>query len=116
VLLFRYPTTLVYLQSAVPTGGISANFDRDPDADGVRVLPSFKGRIGSDVAFFGFSGIDDAALREHWLVLQEPPAGYRFANDLATPAATGHEWAAATLVSPVRVLVPGDTLIGGAIP
>ena len=54
------------------------------------------------------------ALAGHWLVFEEPPAGYRFRNDMPTGASTGHEWAAATLAQPVRVLISGDSLhVGG---
>ena len=41
-LLLRYPTTLVYLQSAVPPGATTANFDADPDDAAPRVLPGFQ--------------------------------------------------------------------------
>ena len=51
-----------------------------------------------------------------WLVFEEPPAGYRFANDAQTTAATGHEWAVATLAQPVRVLIRGDSLVVGGGP
>jgi hypothetical protein len=112
-LLLRYPTTLVYLLSAVPPGATTANFDADPAESAVRVLPAFRGRVGADVVFFGFPTVEDTALADHWLVLEEPPAGYRFANDVQTPATTGHDWAVATLAQPVRVLIRGDTLRGG---
>jgi hypothetical protein len=113
-LLLRYPTTLVYLQSAVRAGATAADFDQDPDEDAARSFPGFRGRIGTDVVFFGFPGLDETALAENWLVLDEPPAGYRFANDVQTSATTGHEWAIATLAKPVRVLIRGDSLTVGA--
>lgn len=103
----RYPTTLVYLRAA-------ADFDRDPDDAAPRVLPAFQGRIGDDVAFFGFAGLALADVAEHWVVFEEPPAGYRFANDAATDATSGDAWAAATLAQPVRVLIRGDSLVGGS--
>jgi hypothetical protein len=112
-LLLRYPTTLVYLQSAVQPGATTANFDDDPDDAAVRILPGFRGRVGVDVVFFGFSTVDDTALDDHWLVFEEPPAGYRFRNDVQTTASTGHDWAVAALAQPVRVLIRGDTLQGG---
>jgi hypothetical protein len=111
-LLLRYPTTLVYLQPAARSGP-SPDFDKDPEDTAVRVLPGFRGRVGADVVFFGFPTVADTALADHWLVLEEPPAGYRFANDTPTAATTGHDWAVATLARPVRVLIPGDTLQGG---
>lgn len=108
-LFLRYPTTLVYLQSA-------ANFDSDPADDAARTLPGFRGRIAADVVFFGFPGLDETALDAQWLVFEEPPAGYRFANDVQTTAATGHEWAVATLAQPVRVLIRGDSIVVGGGP
>ena len=66
------------------------------------------------MVFFGFPAVDVTALARHWLVFEEPPAGYRFANDVPTGASAGHEWAAATLAQPVRVLIRGDSLrVGG---
>ena len=76
-LLLRYPTTLIYLQPAVPPGATAASFDKDPDDSLPRVLPGFRGRIGADVVFFGFPALDLTAVAGHWLVLEEPPAGYR---------------------------------------
>ena len=75
------------------------------------MLPEFQGRLGEDVAFFGFPSLPGSAAAEHWVVFEEPPAGYRFANDVATSAAAGHAWAAATLAQPIRVLIRGDALI-----
>jgi len=115
-LLLRYPTTLVYLQSAVPAGSMTANFDIDPDDSAARALPGFRGRIGADVVFFGFPAVEVTALAQNWIVLEEPPSGYRFANDVPTTAGTGHEWAAATLAQPVRVLIRGDSLDAGGHP
>ena len=112
-LLLRYPTTLVYLQSAVPAGAVAADFDHDPDDAATRVLPAFHGRIGADVVFYGFPSVDETALAGNWLVFEEPPAGYRFRNDVQTSAATGHDWAVAMLAQPVRVLIRGDSLVVG---
>jgi hypothetical protein len=49
----------------------------------------------------------------HWLVLEEPPTGYQFRNDLISHAQEGHTWAAETLAQPVRVLIRGDSLRAG---
>jgi hypothetical protein len=111
-LLERYPTTLVYLQSAVPAGTSAADFTVDPATGGAQVLPTFRGQLAQDVFFFGFTSLDETALSANWLVLEEAPGGYRFANDVTTTA-TGHDWAAATLAQPIRVLIRGDTLIVG---
>jgi hypothetical protein len=109
-LFLRYPSTVVYLTSA-EVGG-APNFDVGPAADATRVLPTFQGRIGDDVAFFGFDGFDPDRIGEFWLVFEEPPAGYRFANDVAAPAAPA-DWAVATFARPVRVLIRGDRLVPG---
>ena len=110
-LFLRYPTTLVYLQSALSAG--AADFDADPDPAAPRVFPAFQGRMAADVVFFGFPTVAVNDLATYWLVLEEPPSGFRFANDLATTAAAGHDWAAAALAEPVRVLIQGDSLIAG---
>jgi hypothetical protein len=109
-LFLRYPATAVYLMSAAVGG--SANFDVDPAPDAARVLPTFQGRIGADVSFFGFGGFDPDAIGSFWLVFEEPPAGYRFAND-ASSAPTPAEWAVASFARPVRVLIRGDRLVPG---
>jgi hypothetical protein len=111
-LFLRYPTTLVYLQPAVLSAG-AADFDADPDPAAPRVFPAFQGRMAADVAFFGFPTVAVNDLATYWLVLEEPPSGFRFANDVATTAAAGHDWAAATLAEPVRVLIQGDSLVAG---
>jgi hypothetical protein len=111
-LFLRYPTTLVYLRSAARGNPPVADFDRDPDDDADRILPGFQGRLATDIVFFGFPGFDAAAIADYWVVFEEPPAGYRFANDVAT-ATSGHAWAKAALAQPVRVLIQGNALIAG---
>jgi hypothetical protein len=105
-LFLRYPATVVYLTAA-------AGFDADPAPDAARVLPTFQGRIGPDVSFFGFDGFDPDAIGGYWLVFEEPPAGYRFANDASTATAP-EQWATAAFAPPVRVLIRGDRLIPGS--
>lgn len=106
-LFLRYPATVVYLTSAVH--GADPDFDQDPlDLDD-RVLPSFQGRIADDVTFFGFQGFDPGDVTSHWLVFEEPPAGYRFANDVSS-APQAHTWAEEAFAHPVRVLIRGDAL------
>ena len=92
------------------------NFELDPWLDAPRVLPGFQGRLGQDIAFFGFAGFEPSAVRTHWLVFEEPPAGYRFANDSGTDATTGQDWAEKAFTQPVRVLIRGDTLVPGGPP
>jgi hypothetical protein len=110
----RYPTTVVYLRSAAH--GTEVDFDRDPSTATPRLFPGFQGRIGQDIAFFGFPGFDPAGVTTHWLVFEEPPAGYRFANDSATTATTAQAWAADAFALPVRVLIRGDALVSGGPP
>jgi hypothetical protein len=108
-LFLRYPATTVFMQSATHDGTVA--FDRDPPPGAPRIMPGFQGRLGADIVFFGFPGLDPEQARSHWLVFEEPPAGYRFANDRGTGATTGHDWAAAALAPPVRVLIAGEQLL-----
>ncbi|MER5423918.1 hypothetical protein [Streptosporangium roseum] len=112
-LFLRYPSTVVYLVSAEHGG--TPDFTRDPDPAAPRVFPAFQGRIGEDVTFFGFNGLDPASVARHWVVFEEPPAGYRFANDVST-ATQAHTWAIQALARPVRVLIAGDRLDQEATP
>lgn len=107
-LFLRYPATMVYLRSAAH--GAAADFDQDPDPALPRILPSFQGRIASDIQFFGFQGFDPDGVVTHWLVFEEPPAGYRWDNDPAFALTQGHTWAAQAIAPPVRVLIRGDAL------
>lgn len=123
-LFLRYPATVVYLISAEHGagggngggggeggggGGATVDFTVDPDPAAPRIYPGFQGRIGPDVVFFGFQGVEPADVARHWLVLEEPPAGYRFAND-ASAATAPHTWATEAFAHPVRVLIAGDRL------
>lgn len=109
----RYPTTLLTLVSAVHGTSATPDFHADPADDAARLLPGFQGRLGEDIRFFGFPGVEGTAVARHWIVLEEPPAGYRFANDLPINAQSGQAWAAAAVVEPVRVLIRGDALFAG---
>ncbi|MFC0678066.1 hypothetical protein ACFFGH_09445 [Lysobacter korlensis] len=106
-LFLRYPSTVVYLVTARHGG--APDFARDPDPAAIRILPTFQGRIGADVTFFGFQGFVPDDITSHWLVFEEPPAGYRFDNSLSS-APEADVWAAASLALPVRVLIRGDRL------
>lgn len=114
-LFLRYPRTIVYLVSA--KHGAATDFDVDPDPAAAHILPSFQGRIGADVTFFGFQGVPSSAVQTHWLVFEEPPHGYRFYN-LGKPeaqgvpgTADGARWASDTFADPVRVLIRGPALV-----
>lgn len=104
----RYPATVVYLYRADPAWTVPA-----PDAaleDGRKRFPTFTGRIGTDVTFFGFA-VAPSDLAGYWVVLEEPPAGYRFygryQNQVMPPGvvADGAAYASATFAPPVRVMI-----------
>ena len=106
----RYPATAVYLS---PNAGGAAIWGDVPKVDSpavVRTYPSFSGTMNPDLVFFGFD-VPPAAGRNHWVVLEEPPPGYRFLrpgadgspddagiNDAAT-------WASTTFSPPTRVFL-----------
>ena len=74
-----------------------------------RIDPTFTGRIGTDITFFGFP-VPPADLGNHWVVLEEPPTGYRFYldPDPQLPAAetdTSADFAYRRFAEPVRVLI-----------
>jgi hypothetical protein len=106
----RYPATVVYLHPAKP------NFPApDPnDHLATRVPPTFTGTIGADITFFGFP-LSPEALKSHWVVLEEPPAGYRFYQKEVSPppppapagvaADSSSNFAYRRFAVPVRVLI-----------
>jgi hypothetical protein len=120
----RYPSTVLYLVSAVHGSGPEArvDFEADPVAGAARAFPTFQGQVAADVTFFGFQGFAPDEIVRHWLVFEEPPAGFRFANDrVASPSpppqppdVDGADFADQAFVHPVRVLVRGDALDPGA--
>jgi hypothetical protein len=112
----RYPATVVYLYSAQnnfsppPSNEVLA-LAPDPTQFG-RKDPTFTGTIGPDITFFGFP-VPPEALAYHWVVLEEPPAGYRFyeefkpTDDVMTPVDDGSAqgFAYNRFATPVRVLI-----------
>lgn len=103
----RYPATVVYLYPAAPGW---AKPDPSTSLDGAKIAPTFTGTIGKDITYFGFP-VPPAGLATHWVVLEEPPAGYRFyqepkvaahAADVATSASN---FAYQRFALPVRVLI-----------
>ena len=106
----RYPATVVYLFPA------PADWKAPNPLDNLeigRIAPTFTGAIGADITFFGFP-VAPAALSTHWVVLEEPPAGYRFYQQPAAPVPPPPPGVAATSAStfayqhfalPVRVLI-----------
>lgn len=100
----RYPETVVYL---------CPDTDWDPPTEQVlvgKVFPSFVGRIGPDVTFFGFP-VSPSALKRHWVVLEEPPDGRRFYTEKANVPQPDQnpqdaaKYAEDTFAVPVRVMI-----------
>ena len=112
-LFARYPKTLLYLISA-ERNGVPA-FTEPPSDLATRTLPSFQGRVGADVTFFGFDGMPPEQVKSLWIALEEPPAGVTFRNDVPAASTTGDgaAFADVTLADPLRVLVRGDRLVPG---
>jgi hypothetical protein len=103
----RYPATVVYLYKdndwIPPPAG-------QPLAETDKRYPTFTGTIGSDVTFFGFA-VPPQQLANYWVVLEEPPSGYRFYSTKdgvpmpVTPAANSAAFASGTFAVPVRVMI-----------
>jgi len=100
----RYPATVVYLyEAAVDWTPPDDKVALDPTK---RKDPTFTGTIGDDITFFGFA-VPPADLATHWVVLEEPPAGYRF-YDVPAPGSGDNnsaEFAYNRFATPVRVLI-----------
>lgn len=118
-LFLRYPHTLIYLTAARIAGG-APDFTQDP-AFTTQVFPSFQGKLGDDMVFFGFPLAPADAIK-HWVVLEDTPSSYRFRNTtvgLPTPAriaaydsaTDGAGFADAAFEDPTRVLIDGSTLL-----
>jgi len=106
----RYPSTLVYL---VANAGGAATWGEAPDVEHGknpgdppphRDYPSFSGTLTPDLVFFGF-GVSPSAGSDHWLVLEEPPPGYRFAYTPGDASPEGASFAEHTFDPPVRVFL-----------
>lgn len=103
----RYPSTAVYLTPN--RGGPDPWADPVPDVDADpadRAYPSFSGTLTPELVFFGFD-VAPSAAADHWVVLEEPPPGYRFRQDAAAAAAAGDAavFARTTFATPVRVFL-----------
>ena len=119
-LFHRYPSTLVYVAPAQTTSLGDPDWTKDPDFTAPR-FPVFQGKLTDDVVFFGFDvDADDAATS--WIVLEQPPSGYRFRNvvNAAWPqsrkndfanATNGADYAAAAFDDPTRVIITGESLV-----
>jgi hypothetical protein len=102
----RYPSTVVYLYQqendwTAPAPHLALDLNK-------RVDPSFTGTIGRDLTFFGFP-VKPQELLDYWVVLEEPPAGYRFyhAPDPLLPGSEVHsaDYAHRRFAIPVRVMI-----------
>ncbi|MEL1264432.1 hypothetical protein [Pseudoxanthomonas putridarboris] len=112
-LFHRYPGTVVYLYDKL-NGTWQAPADNEPVDPSRKTFPSFSGVIGDDIAFFGFPKTPQA-MAGCWVVLEEPPSGYRFytekPNGTQFPDHTGDlTWNAARFAHerfalPVRVMI-----------
>jgi hypothetical protein len=111
----RYPRTLVYLSPA--TIGANGKPDWEKDATFSPIThPVFCGEIEKDLVFFGFP-VPPETLKESWVVVEEPPPGYRFDQGrIAAGVANagikdGGAMAAAIFAQPTRVLFRGDAFL-----
>jgi hypothetical protein len=71
----RYPTTLVYFLPK-PAGVAAWQIDVESITT-TPIWPNLSGTLNPELVFFGFPLAPEAAA-DHWLVLEEPPPGYRF--------------------------------------
>jgi hypothetical protein len=116
-LIHRYPNVIVYASQTVNEGATESH-------------PVFSGRIGLDVAFYGFELTpSDVTGNPGWFfVLQEQPAEPRLAHPAGTaeggyvfasaavdsngvPAATGAQFAANLIEQRTRVAIHGSALL-----
>jgi len=101
----RYPGTLVYL--APPTGQWA-------DADLTRrVLPAFTARITAKLVLYAFPCAPET-LERFWVIVEQQPPGYRFNATKDPGMGASAVRSKAMLERPVRVLLAGPTLVGGA--
>ena len=85
----RYPSTIVYLTPQPRRRRIWGDGRRTSTTRGAGArVPAFSGTLTPELVFFGF-GVPPAAGRDHWLVLEEPPPGYRFRHPAGRAAADG---------------------------
>jgi hypothetical protein len=100
----RYPATVVYLYRAAAAW--TPPPDNVPLLAADRIDPTFTGTIGGDITFFGFP-VPPEDLTTHWVVLEEPPAGYRFysKDDAGIAEINSATFAYNRFAQPVRVLI-----------
>lgn len=98
----RYPATQVYL---VANPGGEGVWGEPPPVDDelTHVRPVLSGTLHPELVFFGFPRTVEQG-RSHWLVLEEPPPGYRFKAPTSAQRDLDDSgtYAAETLDKPVR--------------
>jgi hypothetical protein len=103
----RYPSTLVYLFPAELDAKGNPSWETTPKpVESLRLYPIFNGSVGPEVVFFGFA-VPPRQGETCWVVLEEPPPGFRFGPP-ASPsigAENGGTFAEATFRRPVRVFL-----------
>ena len=110
-LLRVFPTAIVYATRAA-----RVNDRREPLDPPVERHPVFRGRLGGDIAFFGFEltaeeARGDATDEGWFFVLQEQPNEPRFGPAPGMPGPTSAGIAKNTLLPPVRVLLHADRML-----
>lgn len=98
----RYPATQVYVVRNL--GGADPWAATPPvDDPATHIEPMLSGTLDPELVFFGFP-LSPAEAEDYWLVLEEPPPGYRFRAADPTDRALGNGglYAARTLDPPVR--------------
>jgi hypothetical protein len=97
----RYPATLVYL---LPNPGGTEIWQENVEAlPWLPVWPNLSGAVHPELVFFGFP-LPPGAAANHWLVLEEPPPGFRFRVPTETERSmtAAADYASKTLYPPVR--------------
>jgi hypothetical protein len=100
----RYPATVVYLTPNPDGADVWGEVPKVDEPATKREYPSFSGTITPELVFFGF-GVPPSAGTDHWLVLEEPPPGYRFRHPAADGSPDGATFAGTTFAEPVRVFL-----------
>ena len=129
-LFHRYPETLIFLAPARADAAGDPDWEQDPLLN-QPLYPVFQGKVGEDVTFFGFD-IEPNDARDNWVVLEEPPPGFRFRNrphpswasgpdsngdgvsdreDEFNSAPDGAGFALVAFHDPTRVIIRGSALI-----
>jgi hypothetical protein len=115
--LRQYPTAVVYAAHAKRAGTIF-----QPEDPPVELQPIFRGRLGGDIAFFGFELTADearsSATDDGWFfILQEQPNEPRFGLEPGTvPASTLTKWSDLRLAHFGSTQVPGYVDLNATVP